>query len=34
MDRLPFKLGYLITLLEWGFGGFLGFQRKKYRLYR
>ncbi len=34
MDRLPFKLGYLLTLLEWGLGGFLGLRRKTYTLYR
>ncbi|MFB0565946.1 MAG: glycosyltransferase family 2 protein [Candidatus Aminicenantaceae bacterium] len=34
MIRHPLKLGYLITLLEWGFGGFLGFRRKQYIPYR
>ncbi|UCB44483.1 MAG: glycosyltransferase [Spirochaetota bacterium] len=34
MDRLPFKLGYPLTLFEWAFGGFLGLQRKKYEAYR
>ncbi|MFQ6070157.1 MAG: glycosyltransferase [Candidatus Aminicenantales bacterium] len=34
MERAPFKLGYLLTLLEWAFGGFLGLYRSSYRLYR
>ncbi|MFQ6108951.1 MAG: hypothetical protein ACE5L7_05305, partial [Candidatus Aminicenantales bacterium] len=34
MDRFPLKLGYPLTFLEWAFGGFLGFQRKKYIAYR
>ena len=34
MDRLPMKLGYPLTFLEWAFGGFLGFGRKKYVPYR
>ena len=34
MDRLPLRLGYPVTFLEWAFGGFLGFGRKKYVPYR
>ncbi|MBN2325466.1 MAG: glycosyltransferase [Spirochaetes bacterium] len=34
MDRLPMRLGYPLTFLEWAFGGFLGFGRKKYVPYR
>jgi len=34
MSRYPFKLGYLITLLEWAFCGLLSFNRSKYTPYR
>lgn len=34
MDRLPLKIGYPLTFLEWALGGFLGFQRNKYIAYR
>lgn len=34
LERFPVKLGYLLTLLEWGFGGFLGLQRRYYIPYR
>jgi glycosyltransferase involved in cell wall biosynthesis len=34
MSRYPFKLGYLITLLEWAFCGLLSFDRGKYTPYR
>ncbi|MCP2518869.1 glycosyltransferase [Candidatus Aminicenantes bacterium AC-335-K20] len=34
MDRLPMRLGYLLTFFEWFFGGFLGLRRKSYKPYR
>ncbi len=34
MTRYPFKLGYLITLLEWAFCGLLSFNRSRYTPYR
>ncbi len=34
MSRYPFKLGYLITLLEWAFCGLLNFNRSRYTPYR
>jgi glycosyltransferase involved in cell wall biosynthesis len=34
MSRYPFKLGYLITLLEWALCGLLSFNRRRYTPYR
>ncbi len=34
LEHFPLKLGYLLTLLEWGLGGFLGLQRRSYIPYR
>lgn len=34
MERGPWKMGYLITLFEWWFGGLFRLQRKTYRAYR
>lgn len=34
MSRYPFKLGYLITLLEWAFCGLLSINRGRYTPYR
>lgn len=34
MDRFPFKLGYLIILLEWGIFGKMGLKRDTYVPYR
>ncbi|MFQ6037037.1 MAG: glycosyltransferase, partial [Candidatus Aminicenantales bacterium] len=34
MTRHPFKLGYLLTLLEWAFGGYLKLKRDRYTPYR
>jgi glycosyltransferase involved in cell wall biosynthesis len=34
MSRYPFKIGYLITLLEWAFCGLLNFNRSRYTPYR
>ncbi len=34
MDRFPFKLGYIIVLLEWGILGKMGVNRSSYSSYR
>lgn len=34
MDRFPFKLGYLIVILEWGILGKMGVNRNAYTPYR